>query len=141
MRYATILLIAVSVSGALGCAGSGERPGRGLALPAGDVENGKEAFVELRCHACHEVEGLDAPAPVATPQVDVELGGLAMREPTDGELLTAIVNPSHTIIPGREEERVMSGTGSRMADYREVMTVQQLIDLVAYLHSVYSTAR
>lgn len=139
MRYAIILLIVVS--GALGCTGGSEQSGRGLALPAGDVERGKEAFLELRCHACHEVEGLDAPAPVATPQVDVKLGGLAMREPTDGELLTSIVNPSHTLIPGHEEERVMSGSGSRMADYREVMTVQQLIDLVAYLHSVYSTAR
>ena len=139
MRYVLLILVAVSL--VLSCVETGERSGRGLALPAGDVGRGEQAFVDLRCHACHEVEGLDAPAPVATPQVDVKLGGLAMREPTDGELVTSIVNPSHTLIPGHEEERITSGGGSRMADYREVMTVQQLIDLVAYLHSVYGTAR
>jgi hypothetical protein len=74
--------------------------------------------------------------------VDVKLGGLAMREPTDGELLTSIINPSHRIFPGSEEqEKIVSGSESRMANLREVMTVQQLLDLVTFLHDRYETTR
>ena len=45
-----------------------------------------------------------------------------------------------SLIPGREQERIASATGgSRMANYAELMTVQQMIDFVAFLHSSYST--
>ena len=46
------------------------------------------------------------PRPTADPLVDVVLGGLAVREPTDGELVTAIVNPTHALYPAGEEERI-----------------------------------
>jgi hypothetical protein len=86
-------------------------------LPDGDADRGREAVVVLRCSSCHEVSGLerDLPAPVATPVTGVKLGGLAMREPTDGELVSSIVNPSHQLYPAGEEERIKSGEGSRMA--------------------------
>ena len=88
------------------------------------------------------MDGLEdsLPRPTAVPQVDVKLGGLAMREPTDGELVTSIINPSHRIAPAGETERVTSGSGSRMANLNGVMTVQQMIDLVAFLHDRYRTA-
>lgn len=116
---------------------------RGFALPAGDVERGQQAFVDLKCYTCHEVEGLEneLPRPTANPVVDVKLGGLAMREPTDGELVTAIINAPHDIYPGGEEERITVDGSSRMANYNEIMTTQQLIDLVAFLHARYETAR
>ncbi len=96
----------------------------------------------LRCSSCHEVEGLegDLPAPVATPLTGVKLGGLAMREPTDGELVTSIVNPSHRLYPAGEEERITSGEGSRMGNLNASMSVQDLIDIVAFLHDRYETA-
>jgi hypothetical protein len=120
-----------------------EKSPRGFALPDGDASRGREAFVALRCHACHEVEGLEdeLPRPVATPETGVKLGGLAMREPTDGELVTSITNPSHQMYPAGEEERIRRGEGSRMANLNEAMTVQNLIDLVAFLHERYRTAR
>jgi mono/diheme cytochrome c family protein len=113
---------------------------RDYALPDGDVAQGQQAFSDLRCYTCHEVDGLEdeLPRPTATPVTDVPLGGLAMRKPSDGELVTSIVNPSHQIYPG-EEERVMSGGQSRMANLNEVMTVQQLVDIVAFLHDRYRT--
>jgi L-cysteine S-thiosulfotransferase len=119
-----------------------EKSARGFALPDGDVEHGREAFVRLQCSGCHEVAGLEKelPRPVAVPVTGVKLGGLAMREPTDGELVTAIVNPSHQIYPAGETERVMSGEGSRMANLNEITTVQELIDIVAFLHERYETA-
>jgi sulfur-oxidizing protein SoxX len=127
-----------------GCGGPrAAKPERGFALPAGDVAAGQKAFVDLKCYTCHEVEGLTngIPRPTANPQVDVPLGGLAMREPTDGELVTAIVNPPHELYPGGEEQRITSDGGSRMANYNGVITVQQMIDLVAFLHERYETAR
>jgi hypothetical protein len=116
---------------------------RGFALPDGSPESGREAFVALRCYACHEVDGLEGelPRPVANPQTGVKLGGLAMREPADGELVTSIVNPSHKLYPAGEGERIASGEGSRMANLNESMTVQNLIDIVAFLHERYQTAR
>ena len=138
--YGFFMVIGIAM-GFLGCASEERTEARGFALPEGDVQRGQEAFTELRCHTCHEVEGLEdeLPRPTATPVTGVKLGGLAMREPTDGELLTSIVNPSHRIYPAGEEERVTSGEGSRMANLNDVMTVQQMIDLVAFLHDRYET--
>ena len=127
-----------------GCQETGPHAPRGFALPEGDARRGQQAFVDLKCHTCHEVAGLEdeLPRPVATPVTDVKLGGLAMREPTDGELVTSIINPPHELYPGSdEEERITSGGESRMANYNEVITAQQLIDLVAFLHERYETAR
>ena len=127
----------------LGCQPDVSPEARGFALPeGGDPARGQEAFVDLRCTSCHEVDGLEdvLPRPTAVPAVGVKLGGLAMREPTDGELVTSIINPSHRLYPAGEEERITSGDQSRMANLNEVMTVQQLLDLVAFLHERYRTA-
>ncbi|HEX9724045.1 MAG TPA: cytochrome C, partial [Vicinamibacteria bacterium] len=90
-----------------------------------------------------EVAGLEKvlPPPSASPLVDVVLGGLAVREPTDGELLTAIVNPPHELYPGGEEVRITTDGTSRMANYNDIITAQQLIDLVAFLHARYETVQ
>jgi len=58
-------------------------------------------------------------------------------QPTDGRFVTSIINPSHKLAPGYPKERIVSGGISRMADYNDVMTVRQLVDLVAFLHSRY----
>jgi sulfur-oxidizing protein SoxX len=122
-----------------GCQETG--PARGFALPEGDSERGKETFVELRCNTCHQVEGLEdeLERPTASPPVDVKLGGLAMREPTDGELVTSIINANHELYPAGDSDAMVSGGESRMANYNEVITVAQMIDLVAFLHDRYET--
>jgi hypothetical protein len=120
-----------------------EKSSRGFELPDGDPERGREAFVALRCYSCHEVAGLEdeLPRPVANPVTGVKLGGFAMREPSDGELLTSIVNASRHLYPAGEEERITSGSGSRMANLNESMSVQALIDIVAFLHQSYETVK
>jgi len=127
----------------VGCQGAEERAARGMVLPAGDVERGQQAFVDLQCNSCHVVAGLEEEIsrPTAMPEVDVVLGGLAVREPTDGELVTAILNPPHELYPGGEEARITVEGTSRMTNYNDVITAQQLIDLVAFLHDRYETAR
>ena len=119
-----------------------EEQERGFALPdEGNVGRGQAAFVELRCTTCHQVSGLEdaLPRPTATPPTGVKLGGLAMREPTDGELVTSIIHPTHRIYPAGITEEITSGSESRMANLNQVMTVEQLIDLVAFLHDRYET--
>jgi hypothetical protein len=44
------------------------------------------------------------------------------------------------LYPAGETERITSGSGSRMANLNEAMTVQNLIDIVAFLHERYETA-
>jgi hypothetical protein len=114
-----------------------EKAATGFRLPEGDPERGKEAFLELKCNACHVVKGVDFPPPVAEPPVPVALGGPVHYQPTDGRFVTSIVNPSHKLAPAFPQELVKTGSESRMADYSDVMTVRQLIDLVAFLHTRY----
>ena len=47
--------------------------------------------MELKCNACHRVEGLDLPAPVADPPVPVPLGGSVDEQPTDGKFDTTLL--------------------------------------------------
>jgi hypothetical protein len=81
------------------------------------------------------------PLPVADPAVPVELGGLVYRQRTDGELVTAIINPSYRLAPGHAREAIASGRLSRMGDLNDELTVRELADLVAFLQSTYVVTR
>jgi hypothetical protein len=129
-------ILALALAGAALTACAGPRSSVGFRLPPGDADKGQAAFVELRCHSCHEVAGTPLPPPVAEPPVPVRLGGVVTAYRTDGELVTAIVNPSHRLARGYGEG-VRSGNRSRMGDFNEAMTVGQLVDLVAFLQSRY----
>jgi cytochrome c len=127
---------------ALGCAllaGCGEKSGLGFRLPDGSPERGRAAFLALRCTACHRVVGLDAPNQ-GTGMANVTLGGETVRVKNYGELVTAIINPSHRIAPGYPLSQVTAADGQslmNLAYLNDVMTVQQLIDLVAFLQGSY----
>ena len=127
-------------AGLVGCM-PGPRSGAGLRLPDGDVDHGRAVFVAMKCHACHRVAGVDLPEPVADPPVPVVLGGERPYPRTDGDILTAIVNPSHRIVPAGKAELVQAGGLSRMGDFRDAMTVGELVDLVAFVQSRYTVAR
>jgi L-cysteine S-thiosulfotransferase len=113
------------------------RSSAGFRLPEGDVQKGRVVFSELRCNACHQVAGAGLVAPTADPPVAVTLGGVVDAYRTDGELVTAIINPSHRVPREYAAAVVRSGTLSRMGDFSEAMTVRQLADLVAFLQSRY----
>ena len=55
-------------------------------------------------------------------------------------LLTAIIDPSHELSPTFDRSRIDTGGESIMGDYSYVMTVRQLLDLVAFLRSSYEAA-
>jgi hypothetical protein len=114
------------------------KSGAGFRLPDGEVERGRVAFVELGCTSCHRIED-EEPAYMPVGAANVVLGGETTWVKTYGELVTAIVNPSHIITHRYPAEQVAVEGESLMAlaYLNDVMTVQQLIDLVAYLQSTY----
>ena len=59
------------------------------------------------------------------------------RIKTYGELVTSIINPSHRLAKGYAEANVAMEGKSNMTVYNDVMTVRELIDLVAFLQSHY----
>jgi hypothetical protein len=109
---------------------------RGFALPEGDPEAGKQAFLYMQCNQCHTIAGVDIP-PVPDYTPFVELGGTKTRVTTYGELVTAIINPSHKLAEGYGDELVAEDGESKMYVYNRYMTVQELIDLVMFLQPHY----
>jgi mono/diheme cytochrome c family protein len=129
-----VMLAALSV----GCAPT-PKSGAGFTLPDGDAEVGKAAYVQMHCNACHTISGVDqlVAADGEAPEVSVTLGGEVARIKTYGELVTAIINPSHKLARGYKQELVTVDGESKMTNYNDVMTVTELTDLVAYLQSNY----
>jgi mono/diheme cytochrome c family protein len=116
---------------------TGRKSAYGFRLPDGNAENGRAVFVELKCNACHRVQGLDLPAPTAHPEVPVILGGRIPYSRADGELVTSIINPSYRLASGYPRDLVAAGGRSRMPDVSETITARQLADIVAFLQSRY----
>jgi sulfur-oxidizing protein SoxX len=119
-----------------GLAACGPESPLGFRLPDGDAAAGRQAFVDLRCYACHEVAGV--PVEDLERIVQVELGGKTTYVKTYGELVTSIINPSHKIAPPHRESGLPEGQSLMGYAYlNDVMTVQQLVDLVAFLETTY----
>ena len=60
-----------------------------------------------------------------------------MRVRSYGELVTAVINPSHEIAASYQELGAAADAESPMADHNSTLSVQELIDLVAFLQSTY----
>ena len=125
--------LAASLTLLLGCEPP-QKSAAGFHLPDGDPARGQAAFVALRCHACHEVQGVPLPAPVAQPPLPLALGGRSYRVRTDGEFVAAILEPSRGYAWGRRDD-CTSGRLSRMGDFGEAMTARDLTDIVAFLQA------
>ena len=128
-----MLLLALLGLAPFGCS---TKSGAGLRLPEGDPHRGREVFVEMSCHSCHRVFATDLPTPVADPPVPV-IGGGVTWIPTDGQLVSSIINPNHRITRARAQQQVTVKGVSRMGSYNELMTVEDLVDLVAFLRTRY----
>jgi mono/diheme cytochrome c family protein len=109
----------------------------GFRLPDGDPVAGREAFLYMQCNQCHTIAGEYLPTiPLADPPY-VELGGPVAKVKTYGELVTAIINPSHKLANGYAEDLVSEDGESKMYVYNGYMTVQELIDIVMFLQPYY----
>ncbi|MDZ7643141.1 MAG: cytochrome C [Woeseiaceae bacterium] len=109
----------------------------GFRLPEGDPVAGREAFLYMQCNQCHTLYGEELPSVPHMEPPYVELGGPVTRVKTYGQLVTAIINPSHELADGYAEEVVSEDGESNMYVYNRYMTVQELIDIVMFLQPHY----
>ncbi len=137
MRIAILLLLGAACL--TGCM-PGPKSGLGFTLPDGDAEQGQQTFVQMQCHACHTVAGIEFEEPEA-PKADrmIALGGDTTYVRTYGSLVTSIINPSHRFALGHNQDELKTAEGkSKMRLYNDEMTVTQLTDLVAFLQGQYT---
>jgi len=130
----TVLLAAVALIG--GCDEDKMMSERGFRLPDGDAEIGRETFIYMQCNQCHTIENEEFPA-IPGDEPYVELGGTVSRVKTYGELVSAIINPSHKLADGYAKDVVSEDGVSNMYVYNGYMTVQELTDLVMFLQPHY----
>ncbi len=108
---------------------------RGFALPEGDIEKGKATYRSLSCNECHTISGIAWKG--GSDTLKIPLGGETKTQKSYGELVTSVINPSHKIAWSYKEIAAAQGGGSKMVNYNDVMTVQELVDLVTFLQSEY----
>jgi mono/diheme cytochrome c family protein len=112
----------------------GVPPGWQFGLPAGDRHAGRDVFVKLECHKCHAVQGETFPG-VARDAASVgpDLGGMGAHHPAE-YFAESILDPNAVVVTGPG----FTGPDGRsvMPDYRDTLTVTELIDLVAYIKSL-----
>ncbi|PYN93604.1 MAG: hypothetical protein DMD91_29720 [Candidatus Rokuibacteriota bacterium] len=100
-----------------------------FALPNGDPAKGREAFAKFECYKCHDVQGQTFPKSTVGENVGPELAEESGHHPPEF-LAESIMNPNAVI----DEPKFRGPDGSsRMPSFNDSMTVQELIDLVAFL--------
>ncbi len=105
----------------------------------GNIAEGEAAFVDLECHQCHTVKGVDLVSYEGESPVALELGGTIVYAKTYADLVTSIINPNHVVSDeylNTLPPDVRSGATSIMS-FQDQMTVAQLVDLVMFLNSRY----
>jgi len=98
--------------------------------PAGDSTRGRAVFERLRCYVCHRVAGERFPAP-AGPGPD--LSGMGHHHPP-GYLLESVLNPNAVVVEGHGYTDARGR--SVMPELARDLTVEELVDLVAYLRTL-----
>lgn len=129
------------LTAAVFAAGCSYTPIFGFPADQGDIEAGRQAFVDHRCHQCHSVNGMTMPSLAGASAPVLELGGETTAVKSYADLMTSIINPNHRISE-RYRERlqlnaVIPSESPMPMPYIDNMTVRQLIDLVAFLDSRY----
>lgn len=136
--FSVASLSGVALALAVSCADQRARQSKGFRLPEGDIEQGKSAFLALKCNLCHSVDGVEFPGVAAGS--DHPLGGKIHRVKTYGELVTSIIDPAHHVASGyaiKVAPDTPKTVESPMPLYNETMTVKQMTDIVTFLHSRY----
>lgn len=105
------------------------------------IESGQQAFIDQHCHQCHSVAGVRLPELAGASAPILELGGETSSIKSYAELVTSIIEPNHVISERYREELAVNGQvpldSPMPTPDLDRMTVQQLIDIVAFLDSRY----
>jgi Cu/Ag efflux protein CusF len=94
-------------------------------MPKGDAAKGRAVFEKFECHYCHEVRGENFPSPTENAPELSQMGGLHPVE----FFAESIMNPN-AVVPKIYRE---ADGKSPMTNFAEKMTVQELIDVSAYV--------
>jgi sulfur-oxidizing protein SoxX len=132
----SIILLAVMAA----CSYGPDSP-KGFSLPEGDVSKGEKVFTQFQCQACHTLKGYKDDSLIKEFDTPIPLGGSSSLVITYAQLVTSVINPSHKLAPRSQaiQEKITNDDGSsKMRVFNDVMTVQQLIDLVAFLQPKYA---
>jgi len=97
-------------------------------MPKGDPAKGRTVFEKFECHYCHQVRGETFPEPVESAPELSQMGG---SHPVEF-FAESIMNPN-AVVP--KIYRDADGK-SPMTNFTEKMTVQELVDVVAYVASL-----
>lgn len=136
MNKPCLLLPLVLLLNLLSCRPSPESP-KGFSLPQGDAVEGEKVLMRYQCLACHNLEGFDYETVNKELEPPVLLGGTSSQVTTYADLVTSIINPSHKLSPNYPLMLIQEESESKMIVFNEVMTVTELIDLVAFLQPKY----
>ena len=137
MHIFTRVLLVLAATGLVAC-DTGPTSSIGFSLPDGNVEQGKANYIAFQCHTCHENSAVPQLKTDQPPAISVVLGGETTRIKTYGELVTSVINPSHRVARRSSSDMADDSGRSKMATFNDVMTVTQLIDLVAFVQSNYT---
>lgn len=102
-------------------------------LPKGDPAKGRDVYAKLECYACHQVKGERFPAPTEPTKLGPELSQMAPLHEAEF-FAEAVINPSAVIDKGKGYQA--ADGSAKMPSFNDSITVQELIDLVAYLSSL-----
>ena len=144
LKKLVVLLSSISLLCLVTACTPDKQSGSGLYLPEGNVDNGKQVFIDLGCNWCHTVKGVELPAvETEPPPFSIQLGGQVFRVKTYGELVTSIINPAHIISSQNRQvlEKLARDKNAEiktlMPSFNDKMTVTQLVDLVTFLDAHY----
>jgi mono/diheme cytochrome c family protein len=101
--------------------------------PKGDPAKGRDVFRKLECYSCHEVRGERFPAPTESGRAGPELSAMAPLHPPE-YFAESIINPGAVI--ERDRGYAAPDGSSKMPSYGDSLTIQEAIDLVAFLRQL-----
>lgn len=135
-RLFNLLITAIFLTVITGC--SGERHSlQGFSLPEGNAKAGKEVFANIGCNACHSLPSVPQKPVEGEDAITIALGGEVRHLKTYGELVTAVVNPSHKLYQGFADKHKTDDGKSAMRNFNDMMTVTELFDLISFLETQY----
>lgn len=104
-----------------------------FAWPKGNPARGREVFAKFECYSCHEVKGETFPAPSDPQSIGPELSSMAAAHEAE-YFAESIINPNAFIEKGKGYQA--ADGSSKMPSFNDSMTIEEAIDLVAFLRSL-----
>ncbi len=135
-----VVIVAIATFAIFNASAPTKNSPTGFRLPEGDAEQGQIAFNQHGCTNCHSIQGLEDTFAASNQRIThVILGGKVTRVKTYANLVTAIINPSHSILNPADPTQVNSDGTSKMPDLTQTMTVAEMTNLVTFLQPQYRT--